>query len=179
MKTNPSVDQTRPLLAALRHRGWIIGEAKDAHPQLPATVRRRYPALPADVREFLSSINRCCNQAEDSWFLTAEDYARHDDSEFRWNEYECMALDALHSQAERAVVTSFWDSHFPFMLAVRSDYDYLAIRLTPEGFGTIVHGYAPEWEQTTIVATSFSAFLEAFHDAATTSTINYPFEIFL
>jgi len=90
-----------------------------------------------------------------------------------------MALENLDDPVERASITSFWDSHFPFMLAVHSDYDYLAIRLTTEGFGSVVHGYAPEWEDPTSIAGSFKAFLKAFTAAAKTSQAKYPFQIFL
>ena len=168
------------LLAALQLRGWTVRTSTGAQPLLPPPVAQRYPALPSDVVTFLSSLELCCNQAENSWFLTSEDYAREDTSTFRWNEYEHMALETYDDDpVYRAGIKAFWDSHFPFMLAVHSDYDYLAIRLTPDGFGNVVHGYAPEWEEPSPIAVSFAAFLDTFTVAAAMPQAKYPLDVFL
>jgi hypothetical protein len=91
-----------------------------------------------------------------------------------------MALETYDDDpVYRAGIKAFWDSHFPFMLAVHSDYDYLAIRLTPDGFGNVVHGYAPEWEEPSPIAVSFAAFLEAFTAAAAMPQAEYPLDVFL
>lgn len=101
-----------------------------------------------------------------------------DSSAIRWNEYEHMTLETYNEgermgfkkyaedPAYREGTKAFWDSHFPFMLAVHSDYDYLAVRLTPKGFGSVVHGHSPSWEEPQPVADSFGAFLQAFVIAA-------------
>ena len=90
-----------------------------------------------------------------------------------------MSLEGLDDPQARAEITAFWNSHFPIMLAVHSDYDYLAVRLTPEAFGTIVHGFAPEWEQPAPVGASFNVFLEAFAATAKAATPEWPLSLFL
>ena len=169
-----------PLLTALQLRGWTVRTFTGPRLLLPPAVAKRYPALPSEVVTFLSSLDVCCNQEENSWFLTSEDYAREESSGFRWNEYEHMGLEMYaEDPAFREGIKAFWDSHFPFMLAVHSDYDYLAMRLTPEGFGSVVHGYAPEWEEPQPIADLFGAFLQAFTIAAGMPQAENPLDVFL
>ena len=109
------------------------------------------------------------------WFLTPEDYARiPNGEEFAWNELELMN-EREHMGGENA----FWDEHFPILYAVHSDYDYLAVRLTAEGFGSIVHSFAPFWEEPTVLAPDFTTFLEVFATAAQTVDPSWPYSIFL
>lgn len=65
------------------------------------------------------------------------------------------------------------------MFAVHSDYDYLAVCLDSKDFGSIVHGYAPEWEEPSQVASSFPAFLSAFARASEMPQAAHPFDVFL
>ncbi len=125
------------------------------HP-LPAVIACRYPALDGRVWGVLGQVRRCARTDDSSWLLGADDYTSTS-SAFRWNEYEEMALDAAISDADRSAIRSFWDAHLPFLLAVHSDYDYLAIRVAD---GAIVHGFAPEWEQPEIVAANFDELVE-------------------
>jgi hypothetical protein len=167
------------LFSALLRRGWVVRFSTAEQPLLPAAIELRYRSLPSEVAALLSSVDICRNPPGDSWLLTSEDYARTTQSGFRWNEYECIALEATTDPLERAAITAFWDNHFPFMLAVHSDYDYLAVRRTADGFGTVVHGFSPEWESPSVVAPSFSTFLETFIVAASESEPEYPLNLFL
>jgi len=166
------------LFAALHRRGWTVRIA-EASPRvlLPTAVAARYAALPREVPELLGALELCCSADETAWLLTGEDYARTEDSGFRWNECELMALDAAAGDPSwQAEIAEFWNDHFPFMLAVHSDYDYLAVRLSD---GAVVHGCAPEWESPTQVASSFGHFVEQFQSEATASTAQWPFSVFL
>ena len=148
----------------MRNRGWTVRLASGSREPLPPAVAARYPNLPSDVRRFLSGLQRCVSPKQTSWFLTATDYRRKADSAFRWNEIELMSLEFaddnpdLDAKVRTAEIRAFWDGHFPVMLAVRSDYDYLAVRLSD---GVVVHGFAPDWEDTSPVAPSFAAFVSA------------------
>jgi hypothetical protein len=62
------------------------------------------------------------------------------------------------------------------MLAVHSDYDYLAIRLSD---GSVVHGFAPEWDAPSPIAGSFAEFLTAFEREAASAAPRSPLVIFL
>ena len=122
------------LFSALIRRGWVIRSRAAEQPLLPTAVARRYPLLPPEVIDILSSVDICHNPSETSWLLSAGDYARTSGPGFRWNEYECIALEAAADSLDRAAITGFWNTHFPFMLAVHSDYDFLAVRLTADRF---------------------------------------------
>lgn len=168
------------LLDALRKRGWAITERSDPTELLPADVSARYPFVPAAITDFLGRLEVCHNETEDIWMLTPEEFRKTDPDGFRWNEYELMALENNHDDpAVQADVRSFWDEHLPIMLAVHSDYDYLAVRLAEPERGSIVHGFAPEWESTSRVARSFEEFLALFTKQATSSEPEYPFSVFL
>lgn len=90
-----------------------------------------------------------------------------------------MALEAAESEQERRKIIEFWDAHFPIALAVDSNYDYLAISLQAQSFGAVVHGYSPYWFEPSIIAPSFSEFLEKFLIAAESDTPDSPFNFFL
>ena len=62
------------------------------------------------------------------------------------------------------------------MLAVHSDYDYLAVSLDD---GSVVHGCAPEWEDATPVAGSFPEFLRALESEAAAAEARWPLTLFL
>jgi hypothetical protein len=117
------------LLAVLQQKGWNTQRSTATEPLLPPDVQARYPRLPAELTGFLSAIESCVNAEETVWFLSREDYRRTDGDAFRWNEFELMTLEGEEDVALRQEVRGFWDRHFPFMLAVHSDYDYLAVSL--------------------------------------------------
>jgi len=165
------------LLRTLRRRGWKVRRVSRARKLLPPTLAGRYPRVPAGVLRLLSALEACVSPKETVWFLTAEDYARTDDVGFRWNEFEIMSLEAADGDPElESEIRSFWDGHFPVMLAVHSDYDYLAVRVSD---GAVVHGYAPEWEEPSEVAPSFAALLTALEAEADAERDDGPFKIFV
>lgn len=79
----------------------------------------------------------------------------------------------------QAQIRGFWDRHFPFMPAVHSDYDYLAVSLEGQSYGEIMHGFAPEFEAASMVAPSFKEFLALFKLAAAEEREDYPLSLFL
>ena len=88
-----------------------------------------------------------------------------------------MGLEAANGDPDwQHEVTAFWDRHFPVMLAVHSDYDYLAVSL--DG-GSVVHGSAPQWEDASPVAGSFLEFLRALESEAAAVEARWPFAVFL
>jgi hypothetical protein len=164
------------LLDALRHRGWAVRLASGSR-KLSSAVATRYPAIPADVEGFLSVLRLCRSPKKTAWFLTVDDYARKRGSGFRWNEIEIMSLEAAEDDlTTQAQIRSLWDGHFPVMLAVHSDYDYLAVRMSD---GAIVHGFAPEWEAPSKVAPSFAALLCTLEAEADAQRERWPWKIFV
>jgi len=165
------------LLEALGRRGWTVRRATGSRELLPPAVASRYASLPAEVLRFLSALDVCCSPDGTAWFLTAEDFARTAESGFRWNENEIMSLEAAKSDpAWQLEIRAFWDRHFPVMLAVHSDYDYLAVSLAD---GSVVHGFAPEFEDASPIAGSFAEFLSALEAEAASAEPRYPLAVFL
>lgn len=168
------------LLESLRHSGWTVRTLAQPAELLPEPLAKRYPRLPGQLVSFLSTLKVCHNSAKDSWFLSAADYHRKKSAGFRWNEFELMALDSMSDDSRECLsIKTFWDQHFPFMMAVHSDYDYLAVRLGKKDSGAVVHGFAPDWEEPSIVAPSFTAFAKALAEAGTASEPKYPLGVFL
>lgn len=166
------------LLTTLSEHDWQVVRRRQQEDLLPEEVRQRYPRLPADVESFLGGLELCTNRQRTVWFLTGDDYRRHQEGQFRWNEHELMSLDAADDPDEKARIRAYWDCHFPLMFAVHSDYDYLAIDLQPSVFGQIVHGYMPEPEESTPVANSFAEFRDLLIHALT-GEATYPLRLFL
>ena len=168
------------LLEALRKRGWTVRERNGSIPLLPDALKARFPFVPSAVTDFLERIEVCCNADENVWFLTAEDFRKTDEDGFRWNEYELMALEGDEGNRDaQAATRAFWNEHLPIMLAVHSDYDYIAVRVAEPNAGSIVHGFAPEWEEPSPVARSFAVFLESLAAEASSSNPEYPYSAFL
>ncbi|MFA6958874.1 MAG: hypothetical protein WC538_23630 [Thermoanaerobaculia bacterium] len=167
------------LLETLKARGWKVKLRIGAVELLPPSVAARYPAVPHDLVEFLSSFELCENVAQRAWFFTAEDYWQEAGPICRWNECETIALQSCTEEDERTEVTAFWDAHLPFMIALHSDFDYLAVAVSGENKGKIVHGFAPFWEEPTVIAASFAEFLANFCAAATAEEPPWPESLFL
>jgi hypothetical protein len=168
-----------PLQQALKKLGWNIRTSSSKEPLLAADIAARYSQLPVEVSHYLQTFEKYSNAEESAWFLTCADFLEPADAGFRWNEYERMALDAAESEQERRKIIEFWDAHFPIALAVDSNYDYLAISLQATSFGAVVHGYSPYWFEPSIIAPSFSEFVEQFRMAAESKTPKSPFNFFL
>ena len=164
-------------LHALRSRGWNV--ALDTPRELfTSAQRRRYPSAPPLFRAFLGSILDCSSPRKQCWLYGPRQFARSGARGFRWNECERMSLDGFAGdEAGAAEVRAFWDHHIPFMMAVHSDYDYLALRL--DSTPVVVHGCAPEFEEASVLSTTFEGFLTDLRDAARSSDPPWPLRVFL
>lgn len=129
----------------------------------PDFVAKRYPTVPPEVVRFLGSLEECTNRDNNIWFLCRPEFVRNDPGIFHWNEYELMSLDAAKDDPDwQRQIRAFWDTHFPLMMAVHSDYDFLAISLSLETYGQVVHGCGPEFEEVSTIAPSFAEFVRQF-----------------
>jgi hypothetical protein len=151
-------------------------ELADRAPAKPSCIAERYPSLQAEVIDVLSQATRCSSRDEQSWLLTLQAFQASPLQGFRWNLYEMMAHDAATTDGERDTITRFWDEHFPFLLSVRADYDYLAVRLSD---GCVVHACAPEWELPSVLEPSFGAFVERVIGAVASGELQYPLSVLL
>lgn len=154
-------------VAAASAAGWAVETRTPTPPILGPEVDRRYPRLVPSHIEFLKSVSGCVNAKKTSWFLCESDYQTTADTSpeaWRWNEYELMSLDAATGDADwQEKIRRFWDAHLPVFMSVETgDYDYVAIEVSHEGFGNVVHGVSPEFEVVTRVAATFDDLLMGF-----------------
>ena len=168
------------LFNALRNRGWVIKERSSPVALLPDDLVIRYPSVPREVADFLARLETCHNENEDVWFLTPDDFRVGDDQDVtRWNEYERMALESDKGDAgSEARIRRFWDEHLPIALAVHSDYDYIAVRVAEPNVGSVVHGFAPEWESPAEIARSFAIFLRTYEAELSSKNPDWPYGLF-
>ena len=166
------------VLKELEGRGWKIQRSASREPLLPVEISRRYPRIPDELIDFLQSIDSCVNAEESIWFLCRADFLRGEEG-FRWNEFELMSLNRDDDAEWKPQVRAFWDRHFPFMLAVHSDYDYLAVSLEERSYGEVVHGCGDDFLQPFAIAPSFAEFLKRFREFVASRRDDYPLGTFV
>ncbi len=147
------------LIKQLAEKGWRVNLTNTAF-ILPREIRERYKALPVEVSDILSGISACISPDEKSWLLCMPDYHSESEAAFSWNEFEKESLQAAEGDDDWLnEIKAFWDTHFPVFISIRSGYEYSAISLDKESFGMIVSGREPEYEETTVIASSYSEFI--------------------
>lgn len=150
----------KEIIARLREQGWNVEVQQADRVRWPASIAARHPVLPAALSNFLAGLTLCVDATQTTWFLCECDYNGESGAAFHWDEWEQMSLAASAGDEQAtAQVLAFWDAHLPFMLSVRDGYSYWAIRTVSDGFGKVVTGREPEFEQVSDVADSFEDFL--------------------
>lgn len=120
--------------------------------ELPNHIKDRY-TIPENWYEFIAKLRVCQNRDFTKWFLTPFDYKNDINEGFRWNEYELQSLEWCDDVVQ---ISTYWDTHLPIFRSVEGEYSYYAIDTTT---GSIVYGYEPEYEDSTIVADDFNSFI--------------------
>lgn len=135
--------------------GWLVDLKVVSASCLPQEIQRRYPQIPADYLAFTQQVDRAVSADDTACILCCRDFSRK--KGLRWNEFERISLAAVEDDIQSEAVRRFWNMHLPVLLSVSGDYCFYAIRLAD---GVIVNGYAPVFEDTTVVAASFCELLE-------------------
>ena len=149
------------MIEKLRNREFIIKERTNTN-KLSSTFLQRYNNLPTDYLEFLNEFQLITNKDDSAWFNSIEDFNGESDSEFNWNEFEIMSLEALDDDEETCEeIRSFWNIHIPIAIAVEEEYQYLCIDLSSENYGQIYYGSEPEFEDSVdFICDTFTQLLE-------------------
>lgn len=149
------------MIEAIKNIGFIVTERLERK-ELSSDFRNRYSNLPADYLEFLQQFQTITNENENVWFNSIEDFNGDSDSEFRWNEFEMMGLEALKDDEDSCdMIRQFWDNHIPILISVKGEYQYLCIDLSPENYDKIYYGVEPEFEESAeFVCDSFNHLLK-------------------
>jgi hypothetical protein len=153
-------DNARTAIDTLGALGWTAQAASEPRP-LPQAICDRYPAIPSSLRSFLEHIETCMRGDEKVWFLTYADYAGDGGSSFAWNEWE--TLESEDADADTiAEIRTFWNAHLPILLSVQGDYEFLAVCVdrASSRYGSVVHGYAPDFREASTLCRSFDELLE-------------------
>ncbi|WP_342556157.1 SMI1/KNR4 family protein [Paenibacillus sp. FSL R7-0652] len=140
--------------------GWMVTLKSEPELHLNQQWIARYKIIPDEYASFLRLVSQCMSTSEQTWFLCEADYNNSSNSEFHWNEYELISLEAAaNDDVWKSEITSWWDQHLPIMMSVHDGYSYYAIDLSSET-GAVVRGEEPEFEEVTKVAEDFPHFLQ-------------------
>lgn len=131
--------------------GWDVVEVEEKA-DLPDHIKERY-IIPETWYDFIAKFRLCQNRDFTKWFLTPLDYKNDRNEGFRWNEYEMQSLEWCDGDAQ---IIAFWNTHLPIFRSVEGEYSYYAIDTAN---GNVVYGCEPEYEDATIVADDFNAFI--------------------
>lgn len=148
-------------LQVLRSLNWSI-QTQGTQFDLPPVLRQRYDWVPDEIKSFVCSIFSASTCDDKTWFVSYVELNDESDSAFRWNQWELDSLEAAAgNRSWQSRISEFWDDHFPFLMSVRNEYKYVAVR---KADSFIVGGREPEFEQTVPVSSSFSELFEKIRD---------------
>ncbi|MDE6093094.1 MAG: hypothetical protein K2G14_08375, partial [Ruminococcus sp.] len=107
---------------------------------------------------FLDYVSKAESADSSAWFLCMYDYENTGNTDgFAWNEFEKMSLESAESDSEKEEIKKWWECHLPVAMSVKGDYSFLAIDLNNNN---IVQGYAPDFEDTEVVAENFEELIK-------------------
>jgi hypothetical protein len=147
------------LLKAMKKAGWQVEMRPPELGQvtLPEAVRERFAKLPDDYLEFLAAVSRCSNPEGHGCFLCADDFSGHTEAWFQWDWIERAFPPDSERRDDGIVWQRFWREHLPIFYSMDTEYDYLALSFAEaEQSGSVLHGFAPEFELPDKVADSFT-----------------------
>ncbi|MFE4571738.1 SMI1/KNR4 family protein [Paenibacillus chitinolyticus] len=142
-----------------KENGWDITEKSGFQLNLDSGIVSRYKEIPNEYLNFLSVVQKCMTPNEKTWFNCEDEFNNSSDSEFKWNEYELLSLEAaVNDDSWKSEITAWWDHYLPIVMSVDGGYSFYAIDLTHDK-GAIVRGYEPEFEEVDKVANTLEEFL--------------------
>ncbi|MFF2092182.1 SMI1/KNR4 family protein [Paenibacillus sp. NPDC058174] len=140
--------------------GWDITGKSEPQLTLDSSITSRYKTIPDEYLEFLSMVKKCITPSEMTWFICEDEFNNSSDSEFKWNEYELLSLEAaVDDDRWKSEITAWWSNYLPIVMSVDGGYSFFAIDLKNDK-GAIVHGSEPEFEEAEKAANSLEQFFE-------------------
>jgi len=140
--------------------GWDLTRKAEIQLNLDSSIMARYNEIPSEYLDFLRIVEKCISPNEMTWFICEDEFNQRSDSEFKWNEFELLSLEAaMDDHKWQSEITAWWDNYLPIVMSVDGGYSYYAIDLTHDK-GAIVRGYEPEFEEVEKAANNFEHFLE-------------------
>lgn len=140
--------------------GWDVTRKSEIQLNLDSSIMARYKEIPPEYMDFLRVVERCISPNEMTWFIGEDEFNNHSESEFKWNEFELLSLEAAADDPKwQSEINSWWDNYLPIVMSVDGGYSYYAIDLTHDK-GAIVRGSEPEFEEVEKAANDLEHFFE-------------------
>ena len=140
---------------SLSENAWTIVPRPPAS-RLPTVLDGADDAL----RAFVASTHSCESADGAVWFTGMDEFVREDGEGWDFLRAAISEPSAEGRPDDLAEVRRHWDQHLPFAIHTRGDYGYLALNRA----GEVVCGFAPELEETCVVAPSYARFLQTVVD---------------
>jgi len=143
-----------------QENGWDLTRKSEIQLHLDSSITARYKRIPPEFVSFLSVVEKCISPNEMTWFIGENDFNHRSDTEFKWNEFELISLEAAADDPKwQSEITAWWDNYLPIVMSVDGGFSYYAIDLTHDR-GAIVRGYEPEFEEVEKAADDLEHFFE-------------------
>lgn len=145
----------------MNKNGWNYVLKENSKFSLPEEVLERYECIPEEYIKILQTFKQCVSPDDKIWFLCEDDY-NNISSEYKWNEFEIIGLEAALADKDddwEKDIKEWWDKHLPIIISVDEGYSFYAIDLS-KNKGAIVFGVEPEFEDVENVAESLDDFIE-------------------
>lgn len=151
----------------LKESGWQleINNNDISFDLLSEKIRIRTLNVPHELKQLMSSLKILENTDATAWFITNNDLTqKNDESSFAWDEFEQQSLDASIDKKSKEPIIQFWESHFCFLMSVKTGYSHISVVTKGIEKGKIVFGFEPEYEQVTVLANDFGEFCQIVID---------------
>ena len=136
---------------------WYVTKRKKTAIDLNDSVKLKYKFLPLEYLNFITNLEEVVSPKDTTWFLCECDYNNNSKSQYKWNEFELLELNASIDDAEWTKrIKEWWSQYFPIMISVDGCYSFWAINIFD---GIVVRGAEPEFEEVEKVANNFDEFL--------------------
>lgn len=159
----------------LKESGWEleINNNEISVDLLSEKIRNRISNVPYELKELMSSVNILENSDATAWFITNQDLLeKNEEDPFAWNEFEKQSLEASIDEKSKEPIIQFWESHFCFLMSVKTGYSHISIVTKGNEKGKIVFGFEPEYEEVNVLANDFEEFCQIMIDHINDSKFN-------
>ena len=135
----------------LKENNWSF-EVNDA--QEECELLGTFKNLPKSFLDFLRNYKSVLSSDEKTWFICTKEYNDKSEYAYKWNEFESISLEAAAGDDEwEKHIKDWWKNKLPIVMSVKDGYSFYAIDILKDN--CIVKGEEPEFEEATVVASSF------------------------
>src|SRR5690606_14203666 len=97
-----------------REEKWNIIEQSKTDLNLDKEIVTRYKEFPPEYKLFLKMVKQCITPNDKTWFVCESEYNNESETEFRWNEFERLSLEAAENDGNwKSDIIKWWDNYLP------------------------------------------------------------------